>query len=63
MEPILKGMSTKTYIYIGIAIFGSIGAWLGSLIDNGNIFGLWGILLSTVGGIIGIWAGYRLGNM
>lgn len=55
-------MSTKTLIYIGIAVGGSIGAWLGSKLDGGNLFGLWGILLSTIGGLIGIWAGYKLGN-
>ncbi len=55
-------METKTYIYIGIFIGSIAGGWLGSLIDHGNIFGLWGILFSTLGGIVGIWAGYKLGN-
>lgn len=55
-------MSTKTLIYIGIAIGGIAGGWLGSKLDHGNIFGLWGILLSTLGGVAGIWAGFRIGN-
>jgi hypothetical protein len=27
--------------------------------DHGNMFGVWGILLSTVGSFFGIWAGYK----
>lgn len=55
-------METKVYIYIGIFIGSTAGAYLGSLLDHGIFFGVWGILLSTVGGVIGIWAGYKLGN-
>jgi hypothetical protein len=55
-------MSTKTLIYIGIAIFGTAGGWLGSMLDGGNLFGLWSILGSTVGGLLGIWVGFKIGN-
>mgnify|MGYP000899023346 CR=1 FL=1 len=55
-------METKTYIYIGIAIGSIAGGAIGAAIDNGNVFGLWSILFSTIGGIVGIWAGYKLGN-
>jgi hypothetical protein len=55
-------METKHYIYIGILIGSTVGGWLGSLLDHGNFLGVWGILLSGVGGILGIWAGYTLGN-
>lgn len=55
-------MSTKTLIYIGITVGGLLGGWLGSLMDHGNPFGAWGLLLSTVGGLAGIWAGYKLGQ-
>jgi hypothetical protein len=55
-------MSTKTLIYIGIAVGGLIGGYLGSLMDHGNPFGAWGIILSTIGGFAGIWAGYKLGQ-
>lgn len=55
-------MSTKTLIYIGIALGGLIGGWLGSLLDGGDMFGMWGILLGTVGSLAGIWAGYTIGT-
>lgn len=50
----------KTIIYIGAGVGGAIGGYLGSLIDNGNILGLWGILFSLIGGIAGIWAGVKI---
>ncbi len=55
-------MTTKTLVYLGIALGGLTGGWLGSFIDNGNPFGLWGILFSTIGGLIGIWLGYKIGT-
>jgi len=50
---------SKTLIYIGAAIGGALGGWLGSLIDH-SIFGLWGILLSGIGGLAGIYAAYKI---
>lgn len=58
----MSNMSTKTLIYIGIFVGGILGGWLGSLLDNGNMFGLWGIAGSTLGGFAGIWAGYKIGS-
>ncbi len=55
-------METKTYIYIGIFIGSTVGSVLGGLLDKGNFFGFWSIVLGTVGGVIGIWAGYKLAN-
>jgi hypothetical protein len=55
-------MSRKTLIYIGIAVGGVIGTWLGAKFDNGNLFGIWGIVLGTVGSFAGIWAGFKLGS-
>jgi hypothetical protein len=55
-------MDTKKYITMGIIIFSTLGAWLGSMMDHGNLFGMWGILLGGVGGLVGVWAGYTLGN-
>lgn len=52
----------KFYIYLGITIGGLLGGWLGSILDNGNAFGAWGIILSTVGGLAGLYVGFKLGQ-
>ncbi len=57
-----RPMSTKALIYIGVFIGSSIGGWLGSLLDHGNFFGVWSIMMGGVGGIAGIWAGFKLGQ-
>lgn len=53
-------MNQKTIIYIFIAVFGGVGGWLGSLVENGNLLGIWGILGGAVGGLLGIWAAMKL---
>lgn len=55
-------METKTYIWIGIFVGGIVGGIVGSWLDHGNGFGLWSILLSGVGSIVGIIAGYKFSN-
>jgi hypothetical protein len=47
-------------IFIGITVFSLIGSWLGGMLDGGNMFGVWGILFGTVGGFVGIWAGFKI---
>lgn len=55
-------MQTKHLIYLGIFVGSTLGSWLGSAFDHGNFFGLWSILLGGVGAVIGVWAGYKIGN-
>ena len=55
-------METKTYIWLGIIIGGIVGGALGGVLDHGNMLGMWGILLSGVGSIAGIIAGYKISN-
>ena len=50
----------KSVIYIGATIGGAGGGFLGGIFDHGNMFGLWGIMLSLVGGIAGIYAAYKI---
>lgn len=52
----------KLMITLGIFIGGLIGGWLGSMLDGGNQLGAWSILLSGVGSLVGIWAGYKVGK-
>jgi len=53
-------MTSKTIIYAGLTIGSLAGSFLGSLLDNGNLLGLWGLMLGFFGGIAGIWAGFKL---
>lgn len=49
----------KLFITIGIVAGGTLGGWLGALMSHGNWMGVWSILLSTIGSLAGIWAGYK----
>ena len=53
-------MTMKTLIWIGLAVGGTVGGVIGAYFDGG--VGLWSVLLSTVGSLAGIWAGYKLGK-
>lgn len=55
-------METKTYIWIGLTLGGVVGGIVGAALDHGNPFGVWGIVLSAAGSLVGIWVGYKLGN-
>ena len=54
-------MSSKRMIWIGATIGSTLGGLLPSLWHAG-MFSVWGIVLSTVGGVIGIWAAYQAGR-
>jgi hypothetical protein len=47
-------------ILIGTTAVGTLGSWLGALMDHGNWLGGWSLLLGTVGSIVGIWVGYKV---
>lgn len=49
----------KLMIFIGITVFSTLGSWIGQLMSGGNWFGLWSLLLGTIGSFAGIWAGYQ----
>ncbi len=52
----------KRLIYLGIAIGGALGGWLGSLPSHGNWLSGLSIIGTTIGSLVGIWAGYKLGS-
>jgi len=52
----------KRYITLGILVFSTVGGWLGAELNHGNWFGLASTILSIVGALFGIWAGYMLGQ-
>ena len=52
----------KRLIYLGIAVGGTLGGWLGSLADGGSLLGGWSMLGAAIGSFAGIWAGYQIGK-
>ena len=54
-------MSTKTLIWIGMIVGSAIGGYL-PLLWGGDLLSFSSLILSTLGGIAGIWLGYRLGE-
>lgn len=57
----LYNSSMKKFIWLGVTVGGTVGGLLGSMFDHTG-FGLWSILLSTIGSFAGIWAGYKIGR-
>ena len=49
----------KIIMTISIILFGSVGGWIGEVMDHGNWLGGWGIILSTLGSFLGVWVGYK----
>ena len=53
----------KTMIWIGLGIGGTVGGALPYFWGDYGLFSFSSIILSTIGGLIGIWAGYKLGKL
>lgn len=51
----------KKIVWLGSSVGGIVGGLIGYWIDKGNGLGLWSIVLSMVGGLLGIYAAYKLG--
>lgn len=51
---------SKKSVYIFLTIGGLVGGYIGSLLDRGSMLGLWGIICSTVGGLLGIYIAYKM---
>ena len=49
----------KTLLYIGASLGGIFGGILGSRFDGSSV-GVWSVLLSAIGGIVGIAAAYKI---
>jgi hypothetical protein len=52
-------MSPKVLYFLGTTIGGTIGGIIPDLWHAGMFSG-WGILLSTIGALVGVWAVYRV---
>jgi len=54
-------MSTKTFVWGGMSA-GSIAGSFVPLLWGAGLFSFSSVLLTAVGGLLGIWAGYSLGK-
>ena len=54
-------MSKKALIWIGMTVGSIVGGYLPAL-WGGDFISFSGVILSTVGGFLGIWIGYRFGE-
>ncbi len=51
---------SKSVIYIGATVGGVLGSVIGAKLDGGNMFGMWGIALSTIFGLAGVFVAYKI---
>ena len=54
-------MSERRLIWIGAIAGSTLGGLLPGL-WHASLFSMWGLLFSTLGGLAGIWAGWRIGR-
>ena len=54
-------MTQKGCVLLFACIGSTVGGYLPSLLGY-DMFSGWGILASAAGGLLGIWAGYRIGQ-
>ena len=50
----------KVLIFAGATIVGVAGAYVPQLFGDTQLLSGWSILGSTIGGLVGIWLGYKL---
>ena len=54
-------MDTKKLCYIGLFVGSTIGGYV-PVLWGGEILSLAGVLCTLLGGLLGIWAGYKIGQ-
>ena len=54
-------MSTKTLIWTGVFIGSTVGGFIPSLWGD-SLFSVSSVIFTTIGGIAGIWIGFKLGG-
>ena len=55
-------MNTKSLIWIGVFVGGTVGGAI-PMLWGSDMLSMSSIFLSMVGGLAGIWAGFKLGQM
>ena len=59
---IISNVNSKPLIWIGLFIGSTIGGAIPALWGD-SMLSIWSIFLSTIGGMAGIYAGYKLSQM
>jgi predicted MFS family arabinose efflux permease len=54
-------MNQKTLIWLGLFVGSAIGGWIPSLWGE-NFLSMFSVLLTAIGGLVGVWAGFKLGQ-
>jgi hypothetical protein len=54
-------MERKTLVWIGVFVGGSLGGFIPTLWGASSL-SLSSVLLTAVGGLLGIWVGFKLGS-
>jgi len=54
-------MYSKTLIWIGVFVGSTIGGTIPTLL-GADLFSIWGVIGSAVGGIVGIWLGIKMSD-
>ena len=54
-------MSSKSIIMVFMVVGSTVGSLIPSMWGD-NMFSFWSVILTAVGGIFGIWLGYKLSN-
>jgi uncharacterized membrane protein YeaQ/YmgE (transglycosylase-associated protein family) len=52
-------MDTRHLVWIGVLVGSAVGGWLPTLWGDGA-FSMSGIIFSTIGGLVGIYTGYKI---
>ena len=54
-------MTSKSFIWLGLFVGSTAGGFVPSLWGD-NFLSLWSVVFSAVGGVVGIWLGFKLGE-
>jgi outer membrane lipoprotein SlyB len=55
-------MSAKSLIWIGVFVGSTVGGFI-PMLWGGNMLGVGSIIWGTIGGLAGIWAGFKVSKM
>ncbi len=55
-------MNSKFLIMVGLAVGSMLGGSV-PMLWGGDLFSMWSVFLGGIGGLAGIWTGYRLSRL